>query len=218
MNKSFVLYTDVKEVLEALTNEQKGLLFQAIIDYECGDELSLDDAVVKMAFIPIRQMLDRNAEKWAEEKKKRSEAGKKGMQSRWGDKSVTKTVTKDNNVTSVITADNNVKTKKKKETPPKKIYGVNENIKLTDAEYSRLCTDYGEEMANEAIDYLSRYIPEKGYKTKDHNATIRRWVIDAVNERKAKQQRKQTTTQPTDINEYLMAQAMGANYGQNRGF
>lgn len=46
-------------------------------------------------------------EKWEAIKKKRSEAGKKGMESRWGKPK--QTITNDNNVIGVITSDNKSK-------------------------------------------------------------------------------------------------------------
>lgn len=66
----------------------------------------------------------------------------------------------------------------------KKVYGKFSNVKLTDDEYNRLCNDYGQEQTERAIDFLDAYIKEKGYKTKDHNLTLRRWVFNAINENK----------------------------------
>lgn len=66
----------------------------------------------------------------------------------------------------------------------KKAYGENNNVKLTDDEYNRLCNDYGQEKTRKAIDFLDLYIEEKGYKTKSHNLTLRRWVFNAVDEKK----------------------------------
>lgn len=86
MRDSFVLFTKIKDVVEALSDEQKGMLFQAILDYESDKEVNITDAVVKVAFIPIKRDLDYNEDKWNEEKSKRSEAGKKGAESRWGKK------------------------------------------------------------------------------------------------------------------------------------
>ena len=105
---SFILYTSFKEVVDALTNEQKGILFQAILDYELDIDPVLDDPVCKIAFIPIKQTLDINNVKWEEEKKARSEAGKKGMASRWGTSRNKASITNDNTVIDVITNDNTV--------------------------------------------------------------------------------------------------------------
>lgn len=77
--------------------------------------------------------------------------------------------------------------KQKKPSEPKTAHGEHGNVKLTEAEFERLCADYGEEETQEAIDYLDQYIAEKAYKSKSHNIALRRWVFDAVKERKAKQ-------------------------------
>ena len=47
----------------------------------------------------IKNQLDIDAEKWAKEVENRSKAGKKGMEKRWGKKSITE----DNSVISDIT-------------------------------------------------------------------------------------------------------------------
>lgn len=70
----------------------------------------------------------------------------------------------------------------KASSPPKKKYGSFNNVSLTDEEYNSLCVDYGQDMTEKAIDYLDAYIEEKGYKAKNHNLTLRRWVFKAVQE------------------------------------
>lgn len=77
-----------------------------------------------------------------------------------------------------------IEVEKEKEKKQKKAYGENNNVKLTDDEYNRLCNDYGQEKTRKAIDFLDSYIEEKGYKTKSHNLTLRRWVFNAVDEKK----------------------------------
>jgi len=64
-------------------------------------------------------------------------------------------------------------------------------VKLTESEYERLKQEFPD-LIDEAIEYLSLYMDEKGDKSKSqtHNATIRRWVIDAVKERRAKANHK----------------------------
>lgn len=80
MKDSFLLYTEQKEIFENLTDEQAGKLIKQIFNYlTTGEEPHLD-SLLKIAFIPIRQNIDRNAEKWEDVKKKRSEAGKIGAE------------------------------------------------------------------------------------------------------------------------------------------
>lgn len=75
----------------------------------------------------------------------------------------------------------------KKAVQPKKLkFGTYENVILTQEEYDRLAKDYEKGLVDKAIDYLSAYIIEKGYKSKSHNLSIRRWVIEAVSKQAPK--------------------------------
>ena len=85
--------------------------------------------------------------------------------------------------------------KQKTNKPTKHKHGQFQNVLLTDAEFEKLCNDYGTELLNSAIDFFDAYIEEKGYKSKSHNLAIRRWVIDAVKERK--NQNQQPNKQPS---------------------
>ncbi len=104
---SFLMYLDYEEQFNLLTDEQLGQLMRAIMTYEKTRELPQLDGIVKMAFSFIKQQLDRDNDKWQDEKQKRSEAGKKGMAKRWkNDNSVITDNNKNNNVKNVITRNN----------------------------------------------------------------------------------------------------------------
>lgn len=75
---SFMIYTDLKETLDRLTNEQVGILFRAIMDYQVTGEDPNLDSPLDFIFIPIRQQMDRDAAKWDHKKEVRAEAGRKG--------------------------------------------------------------------------------------------------------------------------------------------
>ena len=81
---------------------------------------------------------------------------------------------------------NNQKQPKTTETELKETYGTGGNVKLTIKEYEKLVTDYGAEKTNKAIELLDGYIADKGYKSKDNNRALRRWVFDAVDEQEQK--------------------------------
>lgn len=78
--------------------------------------------------------------------------------------------------------DKNEKKDKKKDIIPK--ISFSESVEMTQIEYDRLVSEFGEDVTKKAIDYLTSYKAEKGYKTKSDNLTIRRWVIDAVTKQK----------------------------------
>ena len=58
------------------------------------------------------------------------------------------------------------------------------NIKLSDEDYDRLINDYGKTIANDFIDRLDRNIASKGTRYKNHYATLKEWIIRAINEGK----------------------------------
>ena len=106
--KSFVLFTDRKKEIDMLSDAQCGVLFKAILRYaDTGERLESEDLVVQVLFSVFTAQIDSCNEKWEAIKKKRSEAGKKGMESRWGKPK--QTITNDNNVIGVITSDNKPK-------------------------------------------------------------------------------------------------------------
>ena len=102
--ESFILYNSFYEPIKALKNEQLGKLLRAIFNYTINGEITQDSEIM-VAFMFIKNQIDRDAEKWETEKNKRSEAGKKGMASRWGKKnnSVIDSYNNDKSVKNVIT-------------------------------------------------------------------------------------------------------------------
>jgi len=96
---SFILYHDQKEVIDELDDEQAGKLFKAIYEYNVNKKMTLTGAL-KLIFIPFKSSFDRNNDKWEDIVQKRSEAGKKGMKSRWENK---EKITNDNKCYQKIT-------------------------------------------------------------------------------------------------------------------
>ena len=76
--KSFILYTDMVNVVRLLTPEQRGNLFLAIFDFADGKEPTFDDAILKIAFESIKLPLLRDNEKYENKAKANAENGKKG--------------------------------------------------------------------------------------------------------------------------------------------
>lgn len=77
---SFILYTEQKEVIDKLSDEQAGKLIKAIYEYVETGQMPKLDALLEIVIIPFKQNIDRNANKYEETKKKRSEAGKIGAE------------------------------------------------------------------------------------------------------------------------------------------
>jgi hypothetical protein len=95
-------------------------------------------------------------------------------------------------VTETETVNRSVNSAKRKHA-----HGNQGNVFLTDEEIENLQRDFPND-AKDAIDFLSDYIAEKGYKSKSHYMAIRRWVIDAVREKRSKKGKPQPKQLPTE--------------------
>lgn len=76
--KSFVLYTDQREVFDELSDEDAGRLIKHIFSYVNDENPSTEDLLLKVAFLPIKTQLKRDLKMWDEKKQQRAEAGRKG--------------------------------------------------------------------------------------------------------------------------------------------
>lgn len=76
---SFILYLEQKEIFEMLEDEEAGQLIKAIFEYEKTGEIPKLDKSIKIAFIPIKSVLDRNKEKY----QKVVERNKQNIGKRW---------------------------------------------------------------------------------------------------------------------------------------
>ena len=103
-------------------------------------------------------------------------------------------------------SDETQKPKKSKQPKGKKTvkhtYGEYKHVKLTDAELEKLNSELGEDMAKDCITHLDEYIELKGAKYKNHYLAIRKWVIDAVME---KRRRKNKGSADYNAREQLIA-------------
>lgn len=81
--KSFVLYTEQQETFNQLSNEQAGMLIKHIFSYVNDDNPISDNQLINLLFIPIKQQLKRDLDKWEGKLNQKSEAGLKGAISRF---------------------------------------------------------------------------------------------------------------------------------------
>lgn len=78
MKNSFLLYNDSLEVLDDLNDTQIANLFRAIKAFTSGKETPVLSPIEKVAFLPIRQYLKRDGDRYETYLKKQSDNGKKG--------------------------------------------------------------------------------------------------------------------------------------------
>lgn len=80
--KSFVLYADLIKSIEHLTNEEKGILFNHLLEYVNDLNPVLEDRLILTAWKPIELQLKRDLIKFEQVKAKRSDAGKRSAELR----------------------------------------------------------------------------------------------------------------------------------------
>ena len=76
--KSFILFAEHEEIFESLSDKQAGQLIKGIFKYEKTQEIPQLDKTVRVAFIPIKQILDKNREEYIKKCEKNKENGRKG--------------------------------------------------------------------------------------------------------------------------------------------
>lgn len=122
--KSFVLYCDLIDNIDHLTNEEKGVLFQHLLEYVNDMKPVLEDRVILSAWKFIKSQLNRDLVKFEEIKEKRSLAGKESARQR----ALKKSKQNKNNSTNSTS----VKSVQHSSTNP--TGNVNENVNVNDNE------------------------------------------------------------------------------------
>lgn len=195
---SFVLYTDLLEIVEVLSNEQAGLLFKTVLRYvnDLNPEIPKE---IQLAFIPIKQSLKRDLEKWEDIKIKRSEAGKKHKGNQYtleqdgtngtsvptmeqngtnGTDNVNVNVNDNVNVSVNVNDSVNNNKSLSKPKPVKHKYGTYGWILLTEEQHQKLEEEYGTDKLQQYINNLDEYIQQSGNKNKykDFNLVLRKSI------------------------------------------
>ena len=191
---NFILYKDYQSHVDLLSDEQAGKLFKAIFKYvDNRQEVELD-GMTTMAFSFIKASLERDLVKYKKRVVASQENGKLGGRPSKPNLNQDKPIKPSGlsspprkgdsvNVSVSDTVSDNVNDSDSDIVKPKKDskikFGKYSNVKLTQKEYDKLSSE--NKNIDFIIDWFSAYIEEKGYKSKSHNLTIRRWVIDACN-------------------------------------
>ena len=186
MKESFVFYKSFNDAIACISDDAERLkAYEVLMKYAIYGEKEDVDGVAGVVLNMAIPTIDANNRRY-EKAKECAKYGKLGGRPKKVQEE--KPETEEAKEEPKAPIEEPVKEEKpKKPSEPKTGHGEHENVKLTAAEFERLVADYGEGMTREAIDFLDQYIAEKGYKSKSHNIALRRWVFDAIKERKAKQ-------------------------------
>jgi hypothetical protein len=158
--KSFVLYSDQKELFEHLTDEQSGKLIKHIFRYVNDENPTCEDAIVNLAFITIKASLKRDLQKWEKQLEQRSAAGKASAKSRQR-KSTSVNERQRNSTDSVnvsVSVNDNVNEKKEKE-----VYVSFGHLSITKGECIKLSENYTKKQIDTILESIQNYKPNKKY-------------------------------------------------------
>jgi len=194
--KSFVLYADLMQNIEHLTNEEKGVLFNHLLMYVNDLNPTLEDRLLVTAWKPIEAQLKRDLKKFEQVKAKRSEAGKKSAKLKKQQNSTNSTSVE--SVKQKATNSTSVKSVQHRST--NSTDNVNDNVNdnviniyrafahlcLSEDEFKKLNADYSKEVIDEVLDEIENYKQNKKYKSLF--LTAKNWL----------KKRKVETKPPTD--------------------
>ena len=174
--ESIVFYRSFYEAISQLQDaETKNKVYEAVFEYGLnGNEIELT-GIAGALFTAFKPQIDKNNKRYENSLKGGAPKGNSNA------KKQPKTTKEQPKTTK-----NNQDTTEKQPKTTKESYGTGGNVKLTVTEYERLVNDYGAEKTTKAIELLDGYIADKGYKSKDNNRALRRWVFDAVDEQEQK--------------------------------
>ena len=182
------VFTDFAEVIEPLSDAERGRLFMSMLQYASTGEAGTLSGAERFVWPIAKQNIDRtkveaerNAacgskggrpKKPAETDLNRKKPAETDLNRKKADKDKDKDKDKDNIIPPI--SPNGDIVPLEGERPRKHKYGEYKNVLLTDDEFEKLKAEYADYL--DRIERLSSYIASTGKAYKSHYATIRNWA------------------------------------------
>lgn len=180
---SFIFYRSFYESINSLPVENQLNIYKAIASLSLNGNNEDLQGIENAIFTLIKPQIEANNKKYLNGKipKNSSEEKTSDKQNRSKNEAKYKQI-KSKSEANEECRMNNEECRMNNEKKNK--YGLYKHVLLTQTEYNKLLKDYAN--AEECITFLDEYIEMKGYKAKSHYLAVKKWVVDAVNERSIK--------------------------------
>ena len=183
--KSFVLYADMWDSIEELDMEQRGVLLTAIFALSNGEEVpEIEDRATRIIWKLIRNQLVRDKTKYEEITEKRSKAGKKGAEKRWGSnngKTLENSTSEWQTIANI--ADNDNDNDNVNDTDNETCHhhdhltlGLNHNVELSQADFDAIVQTY--QSPRKLIDKVSVWLKDAKGPVPDHANLVHKFALN----------------------------------------
>ena len=217
-NNGIILYPDMLEdAMSILSADEFTELMQIIINYKkTGNVPPNMSKIMTLAFLPFKQTMDINQERYD----KKCQKNRENAQKRWNSNNEDDTneceriqsyekdtneyeriqsnnsYTNDTNTNTNTNTDTDTDINNKKENIKEKEPKIHfaEFVTMTNAEHEKLVSTYGKEFADQCIQVLDNYKGSSGKKYKSDYRAILTWVVDEIKKRKKQTEAKQKTS------------------------
>jgi len=192
--KSFLLYTDQKEVVDSLTDNQAGKLYKAVYAHAVGENYPLN-AFLSSVFIPIRQSLDRAKENYERVSRINSQNAKKRWNQPQKDAKLYDRIRSNANAyDSDSDSDSDITHKKKEKDNP---------MYLTQHEIWDIAYKNGCDITDVINTYKAVINPDNRnkYKIKSSKLTLNKWVGRAISKNEIQASQDENTLALLKLNE-----------------
>jgi len=176
--KSFLIYCDIIKSIDHFTNEEKGILFQHLLEYVNDMNPVLTDRLILTAWKPIENQLKRDLQKYESVRKRNSENALK----RWGKKDTKECDRIESDTKSTRNADNDTDNDTDKDISIKIDNSNYKKIVLSDSQFMEITAMQTKTNFDTVIKYLDEYenhlirTSEQKKNIKDFKSHFTNWI------------------------------------------